>query len=354
MKVGLLTYHRTTNFGSLLQMYALYLTVKELGAECEIIDYHNLAVEKREHPLRLNECRNLKQIYHCLFTDVAKKKKEQNFADFLNKKVHISEESYNKRTVIRCADCYNKILVGSDLVWDFSINGFDTTYMLDFVKESKKKIAYASSAGSIWEEKNKEQVIALLNQFQNIGVREESVSETLESWLNREIDFVCDPTMLIESQQWDALSEDRIIKSDYILCYFSDKDGKIYQDAIRYGKERNIPVYVIAYHRVPRGLKVVHPTRFEEFLSLIKYAHTVFSASYHGLLFSLYFNKNLYYYNRGWKARMESITNYLEIQSREEYNSVMIEQPLDYNRINLKMNEFRCKSKEKLKEYLFN
>ena len=39
MKIGLITYHHTTNFGSLLQTYGLYKKVKDLGFECEIIDY---------------------------------------------------------------------------------------------------------------------------------------------------------------------------------------------------------------------------------------------------------------------------------------------------------------------------
>ena len=37
------------------------------------------------------------------------------------------------------------------------------------------------------------------------------------------------------------------------------------------------------------------------------HANTVFTASYHGLLYSLYFHKNVYYYNRENKSRMESL-----------------------------------------------
>ena len=36
-KVGLLTYHHTTNFGSLLQTFALYKTITEIGYPCETI-----------------------------------------------------------------------------------------------------------------------------------------------------------------------------------------------------------------------------------------------------------------------------------------------------------------------------
>ena len=45
-KIGLLTYHHTTNFGSLLQTYALYRTVIGMGYSCEIVDYRNIDAEK--------------------------------------------------------------------------------------------------------------------------------------------------------------------------------------------------------------------------------------------------------------------------------------------------------------------
>ena len=65
-KVGLLTYHHTTNFGSLLQTFALYKTITEIGYPCEIIDYRNEAVEQREFIKKLYQCRSLREIKHHL------------------------------------------------------------------------------------------------------------------------------------------------------------------------------------------------------------------------------------------------------------------------------------------------
>ena len=39
MKIGLLTFHDTNNFGSYLQTYGLYKKIIDLGHECEIVDY---------------------------------------------------------------------------------------------------------------------------------------------------------------------------------------------------------------------------------------------------------------------------------------------------------------------------
>ena len=47
-RIGLLTFHDTTNFGSWLQTYALYEKVRQLGYNAEIIDYRCKGIELRE------------------------------------------------------------------------------------------------------------------------------------------------------------------------------------------------------------------------------------------------------------------------------------------------------------------
>lgn len=348
MKLGLLTYHHTTNFGSLLQTYGLYKTVLKLGVACEVIDYHNIAVDKRETPIRLKNCRTFRDFVHYFIREPAKRKKEKCFNDFVKNNMSLSEMRYCLDNIAESNDKYDKFLVGSDLVWDYSINGNDCSYMLDFVKDDTKKLAYASSAGSIWREKEK--VSHLLGSFAHIGVREEAICEVLTKWLKKDVDFVCDPTMLLEAEEWKSMATERKIKGRYILCYFQDKEGKIYEDALAYGKKHNLPVYVIAYHKIPRGLRSVHPVAVEEFLSLILYADAVFTASYHGMLYSLYFNRKFFYYNRGWTARMESIAKYLNVESREGLQCENEE--IDYEEINHRMDTFRKKSIDRLNAYL--
>lgn len=222
--------------------------------------------------------------------------------------------------------------------------------MLDFVEERKKKIAFSSSVGSKWKDNEKSEVKKLLGNFDAIGTREYAIQDELSRILGKHIDFVCDPTMLITPDEWKKMSSKRIISENYVLCYMANEGLTIYKDAVAYGKKHGLPVYLISYDWVPDTMKAIRPYRVEEFLSLIKYANMIFTASYHGLLFSLYFNKNFYYYNRGWKERMKSIAEYFDITGREclqERNEM-----LDYCNINLKIEEFRNNSREKLKMYL--
>lgn len=348
-RIGLLTYQYTTNFGSLLQAYGLYKTVKALGYDCEVIDYHNETIDKREKPIRLKECTSLKPLFRYVVREGAKRKKEHEFQNFLREDMSLSQKLYTKKNIADANECYDTFLIGSDLVWDFSINNHDTTYMLDFAEDSKKKIAYASSAGSVWNER--EEVTALLNRFENIGVRENEIATTLTDWLGKKVDFVCDPTMLITASEWEKLACKRLIKKPYVICYMFDEKKEIYKDAVTYGKKHNLPVYVISFSKAPEGIKTISPSTVNEFLSLIYYADTVFSASYHGMLFSLYFNKNFFYYNRGWKSRMKSIAEYLDVTHREHYVEGEVKE-INYAFVNEKLEEFRGKSIELLKGYL--
>ena len=261
----------------------------------------------------------------------------------------LSEKLYTKHNIDDANSVYDTFLIGSDLVWDFSINNHDTAYLLDFATNGKKKIAYASSTGSVWSEKD--EGTELLNRFNSIGVREKEIADTLTEWLGKKVDFVCDPTMLIDSYQWKKLACKPLIKKPYVICYMFDEKKQIYKDAVAYGKKHNLPVYVISFSKAPEGIKKISPSSIGEFLSLILNADTVFSASYHGMLFAMYFNKNFYYYNRGWKSRMKSIARLTNLENREHYTGEN-EEPINYAYVNEQLKKFRQDSIEKLKNYL--
>lgn len=351
-KVGLLTYHHTTNFGSLLQTYSLYLAVKKLGYNCEIIDYRNETVEKREFLKHIYQCHSIREIKDHIKYSRFKKNKAQEFTKFCVEKLSVSNKRYNHSDINKVNGIYYCYLVGSDLVWDFSINAHDTAYMLDFANDKTKKVAFASSVGKIWEENDRIKVKRLLERFDSIGVREHAIQSELKQMLNKHVDFVCDPTMLLTTDEWHEMSSGRIISEDYILCYMANPGQSMYKDAIDYGIRHNLPVYLISYGWVPEGMNPIRPNRVDEFLSLILYAHTVFTASYHGMLFSLYFNKTFYYYNRGWKERMRSIAEVLNVTKREEWKRERNTEDIDYCEVNQKIDDFRKKSMGCLKSYL--
>ena len=350
-KIGLLTYHHTTNFGSLLQTYALYKAVTDFGHDCEIIDYRNEAVEAREFIKPLYLCRTIRDVKARIKVGPFRKKKAKAFRDFIHANMHVSREKYdlsNSRNMNGKYDCY---LVGSDLVWDFTINNHDLTYMFNNLDDQSVRIAYASSVGQIWKEEDLPLVKTAMNKFKNIGVRERGIQEILNAELDKNVDFVCDPTMLISAEEWTSFVRKRFIEEKYVLVYMADSEKKIYSDALEYGRNHNLPVYAISFYPLPEGIKNVRPYEVSDFLSLILNAECVFSASYHGMLFSIYFKKEFFYYNRGWKERMVSLSNYLGLESRERYDSDKSYEKINYEMITAKVDEFRMNSLMLLNNY---
>ena len=60
MKIGILTFQRTVNYGSNMKSYALQKYLNKLGADCETIDYTNEAIDKIERPIDLKSQKSIK------------------------------------------------------------------------------------------------------------------------------------------------------------------------------------------------------------------------------------------------------------------------------------------------------
>ena len=62
MKIGILTFQNTMNYGAKLQEYSLQQYLNNLGEDAEVIDYVDNVIEKSEKPLKLSEQKSIKSI----------------------------------------------------------------------------------------------------------------------------------------------------------------------------------------------------------------------------------------------------------------------------------------------------
>lgn len=327
---------------------------KRYDMSVELIDYKCEAIANREKTYPLKECLSIKGIYNYLTKHKSFSKRYDNMWDFMKKNMLISR-AYDKSTISQSNKDYDTFVVGSDIVWGMPVTGHDFTYMLDFVEDAKKKVAFSPSIGTPWNEDEKEHIKKLLNRFDFISTREELGAEWVEELTHKPVEVSCDPTMLWDRNFWGELADDKIVpERPYVLVYMTTTDKKNIKDAISYGKEHNMPVYYLNFNRPVKGLYNISPMTVGEWIALFKNADTVFSASYHGLVFSLYFQKKLFYYNRGNKARMKSFGEELRIQHREGTDeNLKNDLPIDYEGwVNKKLEEKRNYSWNLLKERL--
>lgn len=350
-KIALLTIHHTTNFGSALQTFSLYECVKRMGYDIDILDYRCSAIENREFA-KIN-FKDLKSLYRKILYGKSFKEKAREFDAFIKSYAELSKV-YTEETVKEANSTYDTFLVGSDIVWGLNVTGNDMNYFLKFADDSKKKLAFASSAGLKWDEDKVPEITRLLDRFDHIGVRESIVADWIEEYTGKRPAEVVDPTMLWRTDEWMEIAGKSKLKSkNYILVYFCDKDEKILEDAKRLGKMKNLPVYYINYGKKIQGVNSIQPMKIEDFLYLVLNADYVLSASFHGLLFSLYFNKEVFFYNRANFSRMESLSKWLGIENHNGMvNKIEDAQKIDYSAVNEKIEQKRNESLALLEGYL--
>lgn len=349
-KVGILTFHDTNNFGSWLQTYALLKKISSLGINAEIVDYQCEEIIKREK-LTWNKILSLLQkkdlfVYQFLWNSI---KKQIWF--YIYSKIYLkkSKKRYNKFNIQESNSVYDIFLIGSDLVWDTRITNGDFTYMLDFVDERTKKLSYGASLGyEKIPEDQREIYKRLLKGFFCITVREKSAEILLRSLTEKYVSVVSDPTLLLSKQEWLSFIDKKNIYCSYVLVYFIDDKKEILRLAKKYARRHKCKVLIISDGKVDNEICIA-PSNISKFLSLIYYAEKIFTASYHGILFSLYFEKQLAFINRTPKDRMHFIAEKFEIEKYEIHdNNFDIEAKIDYKKVTPKVKKFRKESIKKL------
>lgn len=352
-KIGLITFHNTTNFGSLLQTYGLYKKIEDLGYDVEVIDYTCSKIKEREIPSFPKLDRNfLRRVISYIFFSKKNKEKYDNLSNFLKTKMKLSNKITDKNDLAKLNKYYGSFVCGSDLIWDLSITDNDYSYFLDFGFRDKNLFSFAS-AGAKWSAEQSSKISSILSKFKNINVRDEGTADRIRKiMLNREINVVCDPTMLLTKNEWFQLVSLNNKLNNYILVYFLDDNDNVIKFTKYLAERTGLKAYIINSGRKISEIENISPSSVEEFLTLVNNADYVVTSSYHGLLFSLYFNKEVWFYNRAHKDRMINLMSKIDIENRElkdnsDYND-LFNQKINYSEINIQIENYRNESLKKL------
>ena len=154
MKIGILTYHRALNYGAVLQCMSLYLTLKGMGHDVEIIDYRPAAIEKYRMFFRWKDfvqsvgvLGKLRYLGSCCSLIGSRKKTVRKFDGFIAENLKVSHLVTSTKDV---PDDYDVIFFGSDQIWNPSLNeGIDNVYLGHFPKHHAKLFSYAVSIGRL-------------------------------------------------------------------------------------------------------------------------------------------------------------------------------------------------------------
>lgn len=320
MKIGIITFHFVNNFGGALQAYALQRVVAEqCHAESEIIDYRNWFIRFTDTIRLFPITTNIQEIKSGLATMKARFKRINRFRTFIKENCKQSALYRNHFQMNADPPQYDKFICGSDQIWNpFITMGVSQNYFLGFVKNPADKIAYAPSFGTDRiAERHKRKIKKYLCSFGYLSVREKSGQALVKEMTGRKVDRLVDPTFLLKKEDWEEFAIAPHKKREYILLYIMQRDESIYNYVKKIKEEKELKVIEISrygYHSeaVDEILVDVGP---REFLGLFRDASYICTNSYHGLVYSLIFEKDFCLIPcKKFTARINNLLDLLQIE----------------------------------------
>ena len=369
MRIGILTLPLHTNYGGILQAYALQEVLRRMGHETVLLDsspYRQIhwikfpfSIIKRTIKKYIKGERIL--VFYEHFHNRTYPIVSQYTSMFINRYISRIEADAKK---LKEHD-YDAIIVGSDQIWrpQYSPKSFlDFAYNWQIVR-----IAYAASFGTdAWEytKKQTKRCRILVKRFHKISVRESSGVKLCQEHLGVEAVHVLDPTMLLTKEDYVRLIDKSSIPTvscqNTLLCYILDMttEKKALIDIVA-EKEKLRPYYVnsrIDDLYAPLQERIQHPV--EQWLRGFHEADFIVTDSFHACVFSILFNKPFIVY--GNKARgMERFISLLKSFQLEDRLicslqdiSERLSQPILWERVNAKLSVLRELSMEFLTQAL--
>ena len=296
------------NYGSLLNGYATFSLIKEIGLK----------------PL------NIVTPYNG-FEPHAKR-----FFEAVYEKDDISECLPFER-VNEFNDKCNSFISGSDQIWhnhsdrDEKARKYDYFFHLDFVKDDRKKISFATSYGNLIPETDAYyiKIRKLLNRYDAISLREKSGVDYIKKYYGVNATHVIEPVLIAPKTIWEGLIEksELILDNDYIFSYildpsekkrqlikgFSEKMGLKSLNALDGFSER------YNYNKDKLNLENTLPNIWAaDWLKCFAKSKFVITDSFHGMCFALIFNKPFIVianYGRGVE-RFETLLELCNLKNR--------------------------------------
>lgn len=357
MKIGILTLPLHTNYGGILQAYALQTILERMGHEVVVFDTPNKIPLPPlwKLPLSLGK-RVLKKMLGKggrVFCEHYQNKTRpviaKNIQPFVDKYIH--------RKVIRSfvnldSQEYNAIVVGSDQVWRCVYfpclwlgQQMENAYLSFAQNWDIKKIAYAASFGTDDWEYNEEQTLncrQLLQMFDFVSVREATGVNICKQYFNVDAEHVLDPTMLLSAQDYKTLFQKRQTppSKGTLLNYVLDSTDEINHLIAKLSSVKKMIPFAVNNPYEEDDSKPLNQRikpSVETWLRGFYDAEFVITDSFHACVFSIIFKKQFIVVGnkeRGM-ARFESLLKMFDLEDRlvDEKVDINTLQPIDYGKV---------------------
>ena len=375
MKIGIFTQPLCTNYGAILQNYALQQVLKSLGHDPVTLEK---TLRVAPLPLWRQPLATLKRF--CLNTVMHDKSVlapffewrynrslpvvTQHTRGFMSK--YVTTREYTTVADIAPED-YDAFIVGSDQVWrpSYNFQSMQEMYLTFTQGWQVKRIAYAASLGTDrWELSPSDTAYyaPFVRQFDAVSVREQSATGLVERYFGARAVHVLDPTMLLSRDVYAALAQSQPKSPGSLMVHILDATEEKQQVAAAISKDFHLQPFSVSQQYPETDLSVSVKKRIqppvEQWLRGIMDAEVVFTDSFHASVFAILFNKPLIAFcnlERG-ASRFQSLLNMFGLEhslifSKSEYAADIIRNT-DFSEVNQRLESWRQRSMDFLTKAL--
>lgn len=344
-KIAISTFHSAHNYGAVLQTYALYKTLENMGCEVYLLDYSPQKIIK-SYTLLPRACDygdiiSYSKSWVSLLLDFKRRyNRYKRFNLFLKK--HFTSFPDNETEI-------DFIVVGSDQIWNPEItDGLDENYF-GIHKNIKaiKVFSYAASMGILsLDQKDEKKFISLLSNISNIGVREEALALYIKALTGKDAIINVDPTLLLNRNEWQMGMKNKIVeRKKYLLIYEVKEHLQTSKIAKEIANELDLDIITLtAKTSYKIGSDCLTDSSPEDFLSLFEGADFIITTSFHGTVFSIINQKNFFTlaFGNDIDLRAKNLLSQVGLTER------LIKNSSDYDMSNLDVDYMKNKTFDRL------
>lgn len=357
MRIGILTLPLHTNYGGILQAYALQTVLERMGHEVVVFDTPNKNFLPPLWKLPLSFSKRIVLKFLGKTNRVFIERYNNKVCSVMTQHIQPFVDTYIHRKVIHSfkdlkQEDYDAIIVGSDQVWRIIYfpglwlgQQIENAY-LDFAKNwNIKRIAYAASFGTEnweYEEEQTKKCKNLLHKFDAVSTREVDGVKFCKAKFEVDAHHVLDPTMLLSMDDYMALFQKaNTPKSEgTLLNYVLDETEEIDCLINKVATDKHLVPFAVnnpfEYDDSKPLQQRIKPS-VETWLRGFYDADFVITDSFHACVFSIIFKKQFVVVGnkeRGM-SRFESLLKSFGLEDRlvDAHCDVSTLQQIDYDNV---------------------
>ena len=327
--LGIVSYNlhcNFTNYGSVLQSWALSRAIERLGYRSVLMDYCPEILKDANplNPFRKMWDTDATSRRMCALTMPAIHENYKKIVRFYSAFFNISSGAYTAENFCESMtqEHLDGFVCGSDTIFSIQeFKGFVDGYYANFPCMKGRSVAYAASFGdSHFSETDCRELNARIANFKAIGLRENAMLDYVKSHAEVPVARVVDPTLLLTTEDYDTIAVKAKQQEPYLLLYSRRYNPFMERFAIRYGREHGLKIVEISL-RATNATVFGHEMRYdagvEEFLSLVRDATFVVTNSFHGLIFSVVYSRQVVVFSREQgESKISEVLELLGMETR--------------------------------------